>query len=451
VDGAETRYTKASDGVHIAYQVLGDGPTDIVLIAWQLHVENIWRWPIAASFFRQLASFSRLILFDRRGTGMSDHAIEKDKLLSLDARMDDIRAVMDAVGSERAILLSIEQFAQTGVFAASFPKRTLGLIAYAPRAREAWAPDYPWGYTPEAYAQEREEVEHSWGTIEMARSWAHDIWPEAVDDDKALSEFATFQRMGCGPGDALSLYDAEWATDVRDVLPTIRVPTLVITRSEAADRGGSPGEDAYIAERIPGASLIELPGHLFWWQEDLAAPIESFVRRLREEEEELDRALATILFTDIVGATERTADIGDHAWRELVQQHHALVRGSLARYRGTEVDTAGDGFFATFDGPARGVRCAQAITEAVRTLGIEIRAGVHTGEVETINEKVGGMAVNIGARVAARAGPSEILVSQTVKDLTAGSGLAFEDAGEHALKGVPDRWRLYRVVDRATS
>jgi class 3 adenylate cyclase len=244
----------------------------------------------------------------------------------------------------------------------------------------------------------------------------------------------------------LSLYDVDWATDVREVLLTIRVPPLVITRSEEDDRGEHPGEARYVSERIPGASLVQLPGHRFWWQEDLAAPIESFVRQLRSEEEELDRTLASILFTDIVRATEHAAEIGDRAWRDLIEQHHSLIRGALARYRGSEIDTAGDGFFATFDGPARAVRCAQAVADSVRTLGIEIRAGVHTGEVETINEKVGGLAVHIGARVAAIAGPSEILVSQTVKDLTAGSGLGFEDAGEHELKGIPGPWHLYRVV-----
>jgi class 3 adenylate cyclase len=446
MDGSTTHYAKTADGVHIAYQVLGDGPIDLVLVAWQLHVEHVWRWPAAASFLRQLASFSRLIVFDRRGTGMSDHAIDKDKLLSLDARMDDIRAVMDAADSERAILLSVEDFATTGVFGATFPKRTLGLIAYQPRAREGWASDYPWGYTPEAYAQEREEVERSWGTIEMARSWAHDVWPEALDDEEQLSAFATFQRMGCGPGDALRLYDADWATDVREILPSIRVPTLVITRSAAADRGEPQGEAGYVVDRIPGAALVQLQGHRFWWQDDLAGPIESFVKQIREEEEEFDRVLASILFTDLVGSTEHAADIGDRAWRELVEHHHALVRGLLVRFRGSEMDTAGDGFFATFDGPARAVRCAQAVADSVRSLGLEIRAGVHTGEVETINEKAGGLAVSIGARVAALAGPSEILVSQTVKDLTAGSGLIYEDAGEHELKGVPDRWHLYRAV-----
>jgi class 3 adenylate cyclase len=446
MNGVATRYAKTVDGVHIAYQTLGTGPIDLVLVSWLLNVEHIWRWPLAASFLRRLASFSRLILFDRRGTGLSDHAIDEDKLLSLDARMDDIRAVMDAVGSDRAVLLGLEQFGSTSLFAASFPSRTLGLVAYEPRARDAWAPDYPWGYSPDAWNKELDEVERTWGTVEIARSWAQDIWPEALGDEERLAEFATFQRFGGGPGDMLSLYDVDWATDVREVLPSVRVPTLVNHRMEDVDQGEPGGEARYFADRISGATLIELPGHRFWWQEDLAATIESFVAQLREEEEEFDRVLASILFTDIVGATERAAKIGDYAWRRVVEQHHALIRGLLVRFRGAEIDTAGDGFFATFDGPARAVRCALAIVDAVRTLGIDIRAGVHTGEVETINEKVGGMAVIIGARVAALAGPSEILVSQTVKDLTAGSGLSFEDAGEHELKGVPDRWRLYRVV-----
>jgi class 3 adenylate cyclase len=444
VDVPETRYAKTVDGVHIAFQTIGDGPIDLVLVCWLLHVEQIWQWPIAASFLRRLASFSRLILFDRRGTGLSDHAIEKDKQLSLDARMDDIRAVMDAAGSERAILLSIEQFATAAVFAATFPKRTHGLVAYAPRAREAWAPDYPWGLPPDAWAREAAEVERSWGTLEIARSWFQEIWPEALEDEEQLAEFAKFQRFGGGPGDALALLDVDWATDVREVLPSIRVPTTVIQRLD--DPVQPREEGSHLSDRIPGARLVELPGHRFWWKDDLADTIEAFVVQFREEEEEFNRVLASILFTDIVGSTERAVALGDRDWRRFVERHHSLVRSSLVRFRGAEIDTAGDGFFATFDGPARAVRCALAIIESVHTLGMEIRAGVHTGEVETINEKAGGLAVTIGARVAALAGPSEILVSQTVKDLTAGSGLRYEDAGEHELKGVPDRWRLYRVA-----
>jgi class 3 adenylate cyclase len=444
VDVPETRYAKTVDGVHIAFQTIGEGPIDLVLVCWLLHVEHIWQWPIAASFLRRLASFSRLILFDRRGTGLSDHAIEKDKQLSLDARMDDIRAVMDAASSERAILLSMEQFATAAVFAATFPKRTQGLVAYEPRARTAWAPDYPWGSAPDERTRDAAEVERSWGTLEIARSWAQDIWPEALEDDEQLAEFATFQRFGGGPGDALALLDVDWATDVREVLPSIRVPTVVIQR---LDDPVQPREEGmYLAGRIPGARLVELPGHRFWWKDDLADTIEAYFVQFREEEEEFNRVLASILFTDIVGATERTMALGDRDWRRLVEQHHSVVRGLLVRFRGTEIDTAGDGFFATFDGPARAVRCALAIVDAVRALGIEIRAGVHTGEVETINEKVGGIAVSIGARVAALAGPSEILASQTVKDLTAGSGLRYENAGEYELKGVPDRWRLHRVA-----
>jgi class 3 adenylate cyclase/pimeloyl-ACP methyl ester carboxylesterase len=444
VDVPETRYAKTIDGVHVAFQTIGDGPLDLVLVSWMLHVEHVWRWPLAASFLRRLASISRLILFDRRGTGLSDHAIEKDKQLSLDAQMDDIRAVMDAAGSERAVLLSIDQIATAAVFAATFPDRTAGLIAYGAKARTAWAPDYPWGASPEAWAEEVEEVERSWGTVELARSTAEFVWPEALNDEQAMRDFASFLRHGGGPGDVLSWYEVDWATDVREILPAVRVPTIVIQRVPGAP--DNPMEHGkYLADHVPGARRVELEGQHFWWQMDLVVCIESFLTQLQEEEAEFDRVLASILFTDIVGATERTAAHGDHAWRQMVEQHHAIVRGLLVRFRGAEVDTAGDGFFATFDGPARAVRCAEAIVGAIGGLGMEIRAGVHTGEVETINGKVAGLAVNIGARVAALAGPSEILVSQTVKDLTAGSGLRYEDAGEHELKGVPDRWRLYRV------
>ena len=300
MDIAETRYAKTVDGVHIAFQTIGAGPIDLVLVCWLLHVEHIWRWPVAASFLRRLASFSRLILFDRRGTGLSDHAIEKDKQLSLDARMDDIRAVMDAAGSERAILLSIEQFATAAVFAATFPKRTQGLVAYEPRARTAWAPDYPWGLAPDEWTRDAAEVERSWGTVEVARSWAQEIWPEAVEDEEQLAEFATFQRFGGGPGDALALFEVDWATDVREILPTIRVPTTVIQR---LDDPIQPREEGmYLAGRIPGARLVELPGHRFWWKDDLAATIEAYFAQFRAEEEELNRVLASMVLPAPCGA-----------------------------------------------------------------------------------------------------------------------------------------------------
>ena len=444
MDVPETRYAKTADGVYIAYQTVGNGPLDLVLVSYLLHIEHIWMWPVAASFLRRLATFSRLILFDRRGTGMSDHLIAKDQQLSIDAQMDDIRAVMDATGSERAVLLSMGLFSTASVFAATFPERTVGLVGYGAAARTAWAPDYPWGATPESWAEELAQVGVDWGSFDDARTGAELIWPEALDDEDAIRDMAAFWRHAGAPGDALAWRQVDWATDVREILPAIRVPTAIVHRT--GDPIVPSQHATYLAEHVAGAKLIELEGSHFWWKDDLADAIAAFVGQLQAEAAELDRVLATVLFTDIVNSTSTAAKLGDRGWRELVERHHAVVRGLLARYRGTEVNTAGDGFFATFDGPARAVRCALAIAEAVRPLGLEIRAGVHTGEVEQIDAKIGGIAVVIGARVGAKAGSSEVLVSQTVKDLVAGSGLVFEDAGEHALKGVPDLWRLYRVA-----
>jgi class 3 adenylate cyclase len=281
----------------------------------------------------------------------------------------------------------------------------------------------------------------------MARSWARYVFPDSVDDAELLRHFASWMRDGGAPGDIVALLQVDMDTDVRDILPTIGVPTLVIHRVE--DRSAPIAHGRFIAEHLPGATLVELPGNVHGWpdQDDFSDAVVRFLEQLNRESAEFDRVLATVLFTDMVGSTQRSAALGDRGWRDLVERHHALVRGLLARYRGTEIDTAGDGFFATFDGPARAVRCAEAIVDAVRGIGLEVRTGVHTGEVETIDTKVGGIAVNIGARIGAIAEASEVLVSSTVKDLTAGSGLVFEDAGEHELKGIPDRWRLYRVAD----
>jgi class 3 adenylate cyclase len=446
VNVPETRYAKTTDGVHIAWQVVGTGPVDLVFVAWLVHIENAWRMARMAHTFRRLASFSRLILLDRRGTGLSDHAIDKHQAFSFDARMDDIRAVMDAAGSERAVLFGAEDgFALAALFAATYPERTVGLVSYGAAARNIWAPDYPWGMPEDEYDNEIEAVERGWGSVELARSWAPFVMPDEADNEDSIEEFAFWMRIGGGPGDAASWFAVDKQMDVRDVLPAVRVPTLVMHRTD--DRAFSIEHARYISARIPGATLAELPGAYHGWdgQDDLVDRIEVFVSELRREEAEFDRVLASILFTDIAGSTERAVELGDREWRTLVERHHAVVRGLLARYRGTEVDTAGDGFFATFDGPARAVRCARAIVEQVGALGLEVRAGVHTGEVQTIAEKVGGLAVIIASRVGSLAGPSEVLVSQTVKDLVSGSGLTFEGAGEHQLKGVPDRWRLYRV------
>ena len=313
------------------------------------------------------------------------------------------------------------------------------------RARTAWAPDYTVGSSKQELSAWREEIADWWGTREMAKRFLESVAPLHADDAEWIRWEARALRHGASPGAALAFDEFEQAIDVRGVLQTVQAPTLVLSRSEAAR-----ARSADLAERIPGARHVHVPGE-DWMPyagdiDVLLGEIERFVQSVSAEQATFERVLTTVLFTDVVGSTQRTADLGDGAWKALVQRHHAAVRAMLGRYRGTEMDTAGDGFFATFDGPARAVRCAQAIIEAVRPLGIDVRAGVHTGEVEIIDDKVGGIAVNIGARVAALAAPSEVLVSQTVKDLTSGSGLVFEEAGEHELKGVPNRWHLFRVA-----
>jgi class 3 adenylate cyclase len=443
----ETRYAKTADGVHIAYQVLGDGPPDMVFsFGWVNNVELMWESDLAARFLRRLATFSRVINFDKRGSGLSDRVPEKD-LPNLETRMDDVRAVMDAVGSDRAVIFGVSEAGTFGcLFAATYPERTVALIICQSSPRSAWAPDWPTGITPEEQATWVAQLERGWGSLDFTRTeLAEWVAPSAADDEEFVEWANRFWRLSASPGAVASMARMEFETDVRPVLPMIRVPTLVIARD-----GYQPEAGLYFARYIPGAQLAMFPGAdaapITGDQGGILDAAERFVRDLQAQEAEFDRVLATVLFTDIVGSTDKAAELGDRAWRELVERHHTTVRGLLARYRGQEVDTAGDGFFATFDGPARGVRCAQQIVEAVRSHGLEVRAGIHTGEVQMINDKIGGLGVLIGARIGAQAGPSEVLASQTVRDLTAGSGLAFEDAGEHELKGVPDRWRLYRVI-----
>ncbi len=440
----ETHYAKTVDDVQIAYQVLGDGPVDLVFAPGTVsHVEIAWEEPKWARFLKRLASFSRLIVFDKRGTGLSDRVTEA---ATLEERMDDIRAAMDACSSERAVILGASEGAtMAALFAATYPERTVGLVVYGGYAKGLPADDYPWGPSRAEQLATIEEVQQTWGSWDAAY-WA-EFSPTIANDPSLIAWWNKLFRYGSNPsaGRALDLMNMD--VDISPILPSIRVPTLVLHRT--GDPACKFEEGRYIAERVPGSILVELDGeeHVPWYgdAEAIVREIETFTKRSWREIEP-DRVLATVVFTDIVGSTARAAELGDASWRELLERHHELVRGSLIRYRGREMDTAGDGFFATFDGPARAVRCAGSIADAVRDLGIEIRAGVHTGEVETIDDKIGGIAVAIGARVGALAGPSEVLVSQTVKDLTAGSGLAFEDRGEHELKGVPDRWRLYAVA-----
>ena len=450
MDTPETRYAKTADGVHIGYQVVGDGPIDMVFVmGWTSHIELMWAEPSLARFLTRLSSFSRLILFDKRGMGLSDR-VSPDQLPSLEVRMDDARAVMDAAGSERAVVFGVSEGGPMAtLFAATYPERTIALVLFGTGA--CWKPslDYPWASSDQEYQQRLDEMERLWGTREYAteqvRTWGA---PSLADDEQAISWLTEYLRNAASPGAAVALSRMNRGIDVRPALPAIHVPTLVLARD--GDISFSVEETRWLAEQIRGARFVSFPGedHFFWVgnQDELLDEIERLVGEVRSEEADLDRVLATIMFTDIVDSTATAAALGDKAWRDLVERHHGLVRALLGRFRGREVDTAGDGFFATFDGPARGVRCAQTICEAVTDLGIQVRAGVHTGEVETIAGKAGGIAVSVGARIASLAGPSEVLVSHTVQGLVAGSGLSFEDTGEHELKGVPDRWHLYRAI-----
>ena len=442
MDIPKTRWPKTIDGAQIAYQDFGEGLLTLVIIhGWVSHLEVYWEQPRYARFMRRLAARMRVLNFDKRGVGMSDRF---ERPPDLETRMDDIRAVMDAAGVERAALLGYNSGGpqMASFFAASHPERTIALCI-DPEIRDRWAPDYPWGQRDEEFERQLAEEMAIWGEAGRVLGMEHppeDI--EFVRWDEKISRFAATPE-------SMAAFSRMWfETDVRDILPTIRVPTLVLYKTESVN-GAEPA--AYVASLIAGARAAGVPGRewVLWFEdpEPLVASIEAFLASVRNEEAEFDRVLATVLFTDIVGSTAKNTELGDLAWTELVERHHAVVRAMIARYRGQEIDTAGDGFFATFDGPARGVRCAQQIIDAVRPLGLEVRTGVHTGEVQTIDGKAGGLGVVIGARVGALATASEVLVSQTVKDLVAGSGLDVRRRGRARAEGcprplapVPGRW-----------
>ena len=442
----ETRYAKSGD-LNIAYQVSGGGPFDLVFVPGYItHVEVQWEIPSFAPALERLGSFARLIRFDKRGTGMSDRVSGAP---SLETRMDDVRAIMDAVGSERAAVYGLSEGAAMALlFAATYPDRTAALVVRSAFPRRMWAPDYPWGRTEEEYEREVAGALEVYGPRPRALAAVNNLG--RFEEEEAES-FLRLLRFGSSPGALEALHRMNKEIDVRHVLPAVRVPTLILHGSEDTL---VPLEVAqYMAAKIPTARVVEVPGagHLAFGKPALAAvdETERFLVEAWEggawEEAEPERVLATVLFTDIVGSTAKAAELGDRAWGELLEEHHRLIRRELLRFRGTELDVAGDGFFARFDGPARAVRCACAITESVRELGLELRAGLHTGECELVDGKVGGIAVHIGARVAKEARPGEVLVSSTVKDLVVGSGIEFDDRGEHVLKGVPGTWRLYSV------
>ena len=444
-----TQYARSGD-VSIAYQVVGEGEHDIVLVpGFVSNLELAWQNPRYVEFCGRLAAMGRLILFDKRGTGLSDRV---GGVPGLETRMDDVRAVMDAAGSERAALFGISEGGpMTVLFAATYPERTTGAVLYGSNGPVlTWTPETPWERPREETLRRIEEGERRWGTYEAARN-AVATWvaPSLAGDEEFVSWWATYTRMSASPGAVGSLWRMNLEIDIRHVLPAVRVPMLVIHRTGDA----IPIEGArFLASRIPGAEMLELPGndHAYFVRPDeILDRAVAFLQRVWADDDleaDPDRVLATVLFTDIVGSTARAAELGDRAWRGIVEEHHALVRSQLARHRGREVDTAGDGFFASFDGPARAIRCATSISASVKSLGLEVRAGLHTGECELVDGKVGGIAVAIGARVAAQAGPGEVLVSSTVKDLVAGSGIEFEERGAAELKGVPGEWRLFAVA-----
>lgn len=436
-----TRYTRSGD-VNIAYQVVGEGPIDLVYVpGFVSNIEVMWEDPDMTHFLESLAQFARVIVFDKRGTGMSD-AVPVDRLPILEERMDDVRAVMDAVGSERATLLGHSEGGNMSIlFAATYPKRCDGLILVACYARRRWASWYPWAPHPEDREADIVETEETWGDPTHLPEW---MAPSRADDTAYREWLTRYFRLGASPKAAAAVLRMNTMIDTTAVLPTISVPTLCLYRTDDADVRAEEGR--WIASRIPGAQFVELPGrdHFLTAGDYMALvdEVREFVTGHRSPRQPT-RVLTTVVFTDIVGSTTRATELGDRDWAELLQRHHHTVRQELRRYRGEEVDTAGDGFLATFDGPARAIAAARSICERVQSLGLKVRAGVHTGEVELLDGDVAGITLHIGARISSLAGAGEVLVSRTVRDLVAGSGITFEDRGIHGLKGIPEPWQLY--------
>ena len=441
----EVAFARSGD-VHIAYRVVGDGPVDLVYVQGAFtHLDTYWELPAYRRYCERLGEFSRLILFDKRGMGMSERV---PGATPLDVRMDDIRAVMDAVGSASAVVMGESEGGPLALlFAAAHPERTRALILQGAEVRERRDDDWPWGETsPEEFEADAATIVERWGDGESILA----IAPSVAEDPSRrsiTSWMAKVQRNSATPTAWEAYSRMAFDIDVRDVVPSVRVPTLIV--HAVGDQICHVENGRWLARQLPNARYVELPGsdHIPWFDPDLTlAEIREFLTGSREPEEP-DRVLATVLFTDIVGSTELAARLGDRRWRDLLASHHAAIRTELQRYRGREVDTAGDGFLAVFDGPARAIRAALACVSAVRSLGLEIRAGVHTGEIERLADGgVGGITVHVGARVAAEAGNGEVLVSSSVRDLVSGSGFSFLDRGNHALKGLDEERRLYAVA-----
>ena len=438
----KTRYARNGDA-RIAYQVIGDGPFDLIAVpGFVSNVEYLWEIPGVAAILERFASYARLITWDKRGTGLSDPLLRSPPL---EERMDDMLAVLDAAGSEQAALFGVSEGGPLSIlFTATHPQRVSALVTYGAAPRHAWAPDYTWGIRPEQYNDAaKEAVLDRWGDGVLLELFA----PSYRDDERMREVWGTYQRLGASPSMGLATLLAMMEIDVRDILPSVRVPTLLIHR--AGDRAIPAKSSRFMSERIPNAKYVELEGedHL-WFVGDVDAifdEVEGFLTGVRRNVVR-DRMLATVLFTDMVDSTRKVAELGDRRWRELLTEHDALVRRELERFRGRELKTIGDGFLATFDGPARAVTCAGAIRDRAHSLGITVRAGVHTGECEVIGDDIAGVAVNIAARISALAGPDEVLVSRTVTDLVYGSGIEFKDRGRLELKGVPNTWHLFAAT-----
>lgn len=437
----DTRYARSGE-LNIAYQVFGGGDVKMVLIpGWASNVDNIWTLKEFTSFADSLAQFAQVIVLDRRGTGLSDPVVNPP---TLEERMDDVRAVLDAAGWQRAAIWGVSEGGPMAMmFAATYPERVPALVLYGTFARFSRADDYPYGYPQGVNERWVGALETTWGTGQLSRSFA----PSLAADATVMRNLARLERMAMSPGTARKLFGLLARTDVRHVLPAIRVPTLILHRS--GDEPVRVGHARYLAEHIAGAKYVELAGadHMpFVGDVDaLLAELRQFLTGEREALD-VDRILTTILFCDIVDSTTRAAELGDREWKGLLSRFYALADEKLQHYRGRKLDTAGDGLFAAFDGPARAVRCGLALADAVQALGVRLRVGVHTGECEVLGDKYSGIAVHLCARVASVADPGRVLVSSTVRDLVVGSGLRFEDLGAHALKGVPEEWHLYGVL-----
>lgn len=437
----ETRYARAADGAHVAYQVHGDGPIDMFIQrGWFTNLDHEWYEPILAGVYRRLGSIGRVIRMDRRGSGLSDR-FDPGVVPTLEDRVDDIRAVMDAVKSERVALIGLgHASALFVVFASTHPERTRGLVVWSPPRSIVQRPD-------DARAEQHiAETAARWGTLDFAREYVAAGAPSRIDDEQFVAWLAEDQRQSGTPAEAASLLRLTLETNIDEILPAVHVRTLVVWRE-----GGGSEVATHVAGRIPGSVASPLPGDDMFllggdWRAGLRE-IETFLEGLQDVGPEADRVLATVMFTDLVGSTEMAARVGDSEWKALAERHHAAVRRELSRFRGREIDTAGDGFFAVFDGPARAIRGAAAIRAALAALGLEVKIGLHAGECERAGAGLRGIAVHVGARIGAAARAGEILVSRTVRDLVAGSGIEFEDAGQHSLKGVPEPWNLYRVVE----